>query len=218
MALSPEWRLGEAWLHSLHYTVRPSARIGQGGFGQVFIGERNPTGLIVAVKFGRVLDNKAAEQEVATLTTLQHKPHPNIMQLLHLWHKGQQLVTISDYAADDLYKMLRRRAVSSQLAWLFSKDCAEGLAHLHNTGVVRRDLKPSNLLIHLTPNPTLKISDFGAAFIQEASPTSKPAKSAKLTPAVVAPLVSLINHSCQGMFACLRAPLHIAMFHPISNV
>ena len=90
MARGPEWRLSEAWLHSLQYTGLPSARIGQGGFGKVYIGEHTQSGEIVAVKFGRILDSKAAEQEVSAIEMLQFRPHPNVMQLLHLWQRGQQ--------------------------------------------------------------------------------------------------------------------------------
>ena len=188
MSLGVEWRLAEAWLHTLQYTVRPSARVGQGSFGKVFIGENIRNGQVVAVKFSRILHTKAAEQEVAALNKMRQKPHTNVMQLLEVWRHGQQMVTISEYAADDLQKMLGRRAVSPAMAWMFSKDGAAGLAHLHQANIVHRDLKPANLLTHFSPIPVLKIGDFGSVCIEEAASNSKKKGSlqSKHTPAVVA--------------------------------
>ena len=110
------------------------------------------------------------------------------MQLLEVWRHGQQMVAISEYAADDLQKMLGRRAVSPAMAWMFSKDGAAGLAHLHQANIVHRDLKPANLLIHFSPTPVLKIGDFGSVCIEEAASNSKKKGSlqSKHTPAVVA--------------------------------
>jgi len=49
--------------------------------------------------------------------------------------------------------------------WSITRQMIEGLNHIHNLGVVHRDLKTSNILIGL--NKEIKIGDFGLAIFSK---------------------------------------------------
>ena len=73
--------------------------------------------------------------------------------------------------APDLSLHLRpdRRLAGPQVLHIAAR-LARALAHAHGHGVVHRDLKPANVLVDLSSD-TVKLTDFGAARIDQGTPT-----------------------------------------------
>ncbi len=141
-------------------------RLGVGGMGIVYRAVYTKTGTPVAIK---VLSPDLSddtqlqarfEREIAILKKLQH---PNIVKYYGGGKFGAQrfyaMELVQGGALESLLKEKR------QLPWEqvveFGMQIAKALEHAHAAGVVHRDLKPANLL--LTPEGTLKLTDFGIA-------------------------------------------------------
>lgn len=96
-------------------------------------------------------------REAAILATLKHT---NIVPLLSTHHdKQNQLILAFPYQPLTLATALTLPTLPALVPLLH--DMFEGLAYLHNQGIIHRDIKPSNLLL----SPTrLLIADFGTAW------------------------------------------------------
>jgi WD40 repeat protein len=155
----------ENWPHLSDFEVL--AVLGRGGMGIVYRARQLRLNRLVALKrlpgdTDRALGRSRAEAEA--LARLQH---PNIVQVHEVFeHDGStylalELVDGGPLAAH-LGKPQNPRATAELIATL-----AEAVQHAHTHGVVHRDLKPDNILLHHEALPrgfgTPKITDFGVA-------------------------------------------------------
>ncbi|KAI3813344.1 hypothetical protein L1987_18065 [Smallanthus sonchifolius] len=143
--------------------------IGRGTFGSVYVGSDRSTGALCAMKEVEVLpdDPKSAEsikqleQEIDVLSQLKH---PNIVQYygseivedrfyiyLEYVHPG----SISKYARDHCGGM------TESIVRSFTRHIVSGMAYLHSTNTIHRDIKGANLLVDA--NGVVKLADFGMA-------------------------------------------------------
>ena len=146
---------------------RVVARLGEGGFGTVYLAEQSePVRREVALKVikpgmdtRRVIARFAAEQQALALME-----HPNIARVLDagVTPAGRpffvmELVRgerITDYC-DQRRLDLRRRLE------LFLQVCG-AIRHAHQKGLIHRDIKPSNILVaDSADGPVPKVIDFG---------------------------------------------------------
>ncbi|KAI3503109.1 hypothetical protein L1887_31545 [Cichorium endivia] len=160
--------------HSLPKTPRKSRwqkgkLIGRGTFGSVYVSSNRETGALCAMKEVEILpdDPKSAEcikqleQEIDVLSQLKH---PNIVQYfgseivgdrfyiyLEYVHPG----SISKYARDHYGGM------TESIVRNFTRHIVSGLAYLHSTKTIHRDIKGANLLVDA--NGVVKLADFGMA-------------------------------------------------------
>ena len=153
--------------------------IGRGGFGQVWLARNRATGLLRAVKvISRSLVGAVdpAGREVVSITrleTIRHRHHPNLLDIQHVGQTDDYVFFVTDLADDvseqgvsfeDDYvpATLERRLKSGALPSDGCVECArqllEGLASLHEAGMIHRDVKPANCLF---VDGTLKLADFG---------------------------------------------------------
>jgi serine/threonine protein kinase/Flp pilus assembly protein TadD len=145
-------------------------RIGDGGFGIVYLAEQiEPVRRKVAVKIIKpgmdtreVIARFEAERQALALMD-----HPNIARVLDagatadagLPYFVMELVTgvpITEYCDLNL-------ATTRERLTLFTAIC-RAVQHAHQKGVIHRDLKPSNILVTLQDGrPVPKVIDFGVA-------------------------------------------------------
>lgn len=139
--------------------------IGQGGMGQVFKGEHQVMGRVVALKV--LPRSKSTPEAVANFTreirNLASLDHRRLVRALDAGHDGNVYYLVCEYVPGlDLRKLVRRDGPLDMVsAAKIAYHVAEGLAHAHSEGLIHRDVKPGNVLV--TPEGDAKLSDLGLA-------------------------------------------------------
>ncbi len=149
---------------------RIGKRLGIGGFGAVYLAERESDGHPVAIKvmLARVAVDESSRlkfaQEVKLLEALRHG---NIVSMISSGSAGGAFYFVMEYCpggslAD--YMTANGGRLTAKTALPILRQALEGLAYAHSQGVVHRDLKPANILLTGKPEgPVAKISDLGLA-------------------------------------------------------
>ncbi|PPS00209.1 hypothetical protein GOBAR_AA20455 [Gossypium barbadense] len=141
--------------------------IGRGTFGSVYVASNRETGALCAMKEVDIFPDdpkspeciKQLEQEIKVLS---HLKHPNIVQYygseivedkfyiyLEYVHPG----SINKYARDHC------GAITESVVRNFTRHILCGLAYLHSTKTIHRDIKGANLLVDASG--VVKLADFG---------------------------------------------------------
>jgi len=140
---------------------RLERRLGQGAFGQVWVGYDLNTGRQVAIKFYlyRAGVNWALSREVKHLVTMSTNRH--IVQVLQVGWEGDPPYYVMEYlengSLEDLLRRQGRLSVANAVSMI--TDIAKGLNHSHGKGVLHCDLKPANILLDQDWRP--RLADFG---------------------------------------------------------
>ncbi len=145
------------------YEVQFGRQIGSGSFGVVYTATFR--GRTVAVKkiHAHALRNSASisefQSEVAVLCTLKH---PNILAFMGACTKPPNLMIITEYMGrGTLFDVLHQS--QQRITWpmrrKFALDTCRGMRYLHDSKLLHRDLKSSNLM--LDDNFNTKVGDFG---------------------------------------------------------
>ncbi|MFD8538982.1 protein kinase domain-containing protein [Streptomyces rubrogriseus] len=206
-------------------------RIGQGGMGQVYLGE-SPGGEPAAVKVIKpsVVDSETRlrfAQEVEILKTVWGA---RIAALLDADPEADPPWLATEYVEGlDLSRHVASHGpLDALLTASLGATLAEALATVHKQGLLHRDLKPANVL--LGPNGP-KVIDFGLAVFAESSvsltaantvvgtPSCMPPEQANgekpLTPAVdVYALAAVLLFACSGHAPYRADNIHL-LFHQV---
>ncbi|MBI2571565.1 MAG: serine/threonine protein kinase [Candidatus Schekmanbacteria bacterium] len=142
--------------------------IGQGGFGQVFMGRLD--GELVAVKLVPATDDRAAARFRDEMRVLSSFTHSNIVRMLDVVHDPDlgAVGLVMEYVPDSLSAWLadpeRSAQLKGQVATRLLRDVLAALVYLETSGVLHLDLKPANILIAQRDGILVpKIADFGLA-------------------------------------------------------
>lgn len=144
---------------------RITAKLGEGGMGEVFRAEDTKLGREVAIK---VLPEEVSsdaerlarfEREARAVAALSH---PNILAIYDFGSQdGVTYAVMELLEGQTLREALANGPLPTRKAVEYSRQVANGLAAAHEKGIAHRDLKPENLF--LTRKGRLKILDFGLA-------------------------------------------------------
>ncbi|KAG1327908.1 L-type lectin-domain containing receptor kinase IX.1 [Cocos nucifera] len=143
------------------------AKLGEGGFGEVYKGVLHDTKQEVAIK--RISrDSKQGKKEyISEVTIISRLRHRNLVQLIGYCHERGDFLLVYEYMSN---KSLDYHLYSEErlLTWSERYEIAFGLAsallYLHEEWeqcVVHRDIKPSNVM--LDSEFKAKLGDFGLA-------------------------------------------------------
>jgi serine/threonine-protein kinase len=140
--------------------------LGRGGMGRVFLAQEELNGRQAAIK---ILAAELAqdtgflqrfEREIQTLSQLDH---PNIVRFYEAGFENNQYFYAMEYV--DGQSLEEALTAQGRLRWQEVLDAAiqvcHALRHVHDHGVIHRDLKPPNLL--RTATGQIKLTDFGIA-------------------------------------------------------
>lgn len=140
--------------------------IGAGGMSKVYLGEHTAMGHRVALKIlpaSRVKDPSLVERFHREARAIAALNHPNIVRAHDIDKEESFYYIVMDYVEglnlDDLVK--RRGPLDPEHAAYYIDQAADGLQHIHEAGMVHRDIKPGNLLLDRAG--TVRILDLGLA-------------------------------------------------------
>jgi serine/threonine protein kinase len=182
------------WQVSLNTKVFPDKVLGRGSFGTVYRGQyleqRHGKVLDCAIKFNdsqeELLQNYFKKECEISMNT-QHK------NLISSYESGvfrKRMYLVLEYAPNgslfDYLSRLDSKKMAEYEAKVVAGDILEGLAFLHDQGIIHRDLKLENIL--LSKNMTVKIADFGFAKKRRADGVSQ--QTILGTPSYVAPEIA----------------------------
>ncbi|MFH8708812.1 serine/threonine-protein kinase [Streptomyces rubrogriseus] len=206
-------------------------RIGQGGMGQVYLGE-SPGGEPAAVKVIKpsVVDSETRLRFAQEVEILKMVWGARIAALLDAGPEADPPWLATEYVEGlDLSRHVASHGpLDALLTASLGATLAEALATVHKQGLLHRDLKPANVL--LGPNGP-KVIDFGLAVFAESSvsltaantvvgtPSCMPPEQANgekpLTPAVdVYALGAVLLFACSGHAPYRADNIHL-LFHQV---
>jgi serine/threonine protein kinase len=140
--------------------------LGKGAFGRVNLGLHRLTRRLVAVKainMEFMKDESSKKKMNNEISILKMLRHPNVVKLLETFDTDKHhLIVMELCPGGDLLNYVRkRRKLNEKYAKFVFKQIMEGLAYLHDNGVVHRDIKLDNIL--LDGHGNIKIADFGVS-------------------------------------------------------
>ena len=151
---------------------RLTDQIGMGGMAIVYRAVDLRTGHNVAVKVLRPEYNEdrefisrfQREAEAASKMT-----HHNIVNLLDVGMDGENRYLVMEYVQGKTLKAViqERGKLNAPLACQIAIRILSALEHAHRNGIVHRDIKPQNILVH--EDGHIKVADFGIARIADSA-------------------------------------------------
>jgi serine/threonine protein kinase/DNA-binding beta-propeller fold protein YncE len=145
-------------------TCRILEQIGQGGMGTVYRAFQPSLDRVVAVKvISPVLvgDDTALERFRREAQTVASFRHPNILTVYDFGEQDGVTYLVSEFAAGGTLRSRMGTPLTLADAVAVLRPVAGALDYAHARGVVHRDVKPANVLIHA--DGSLVLSDFGLA-------------------------------------------------------
>ncbi len=151
--------------------------LGSGSHGTVYLASPSGTTQAVAMK---VLSLNAGAASSATSAafldtaaawrTLRHRDAITVLDAGI--DQGLAWLTMEVVPGSDLCRYTRApRLLPEALSIQICQRVAQVLAHAHRRGLVHRDVKPANVLVHW-PTQTVKLGDFGLARLADAANTA----------------------------------------------
>ncbi|MBA2662700.1 MAG: protein kinase [Bradymonadaceae bacterium] len=163
------------------------SELGRGGMGVVYRARDERLGRLVAIKtLSETLRSNAEARDLfieegRQLATLSH---PNLVAIFDVTTEGEQDVLISELVeGQNLDELLAREPLDLITALSVAIQMTEGIAYLHDQGVIHRDIKPANAM--LKPDGAIKLIDFGLA--RSLDQVMQKGTQARGTPAYMAP-------------------------------
>jgi serine/threonine protein kinase len=149
--------------------------IGSGGMASVYRARDEVLGRDVAIKLFRVASTNADdfERQQGEIAMLAALSHPGLVTLFDAGNDDsdplnpRSFIVMELVPGSDLRNTLDRGPLSSDEVRHIGADLADALHHIHEQGVVHRDVKPANILLAHSPGndtrPHPKLTDFGIA-------------------------------------------------------
>ena len=149
------------------------AAVGSGGLGTVYRARDVKDESTVALKMLNIVEEETQRRFVREFNILSRIRHPRIVRS-HRWglYAGKPYFSMDYISGRPLSDLIACAEDLERLrtAWLHPliRQIGEGLAYIHEHGVVHRDLKPSNIMIsEVEGEPEVTVLDLGLARFRE---------------------------------------------------
>ena len=148
-----------------------SRKLGEGGFGIVYLVQRKTDGLKLVMKKPKLESGVSMQDVQQEIEMMQRLKHPHIVRLVESYTESSgALIMITEFAdggdlADRLKKFPHGLA-GGEVKELFTQ-VLDAMKYVHSRRVLHRDLKPANIL--LTEGLSVKVGDLGLATQLKAS-------------------------------------------------
>lgn len=157
---------------------RIESELGKGGSGRVYRARHREDGRLAALKVLPPRDPETiavgAERFRREFELTRRVNHPRFAQAYELGSEGD-----AHYLAMELLDgPSLDRAITPEKPWAplpaarYFSEVLDGLAILHTSGIVHRDIKPGNLIV--TPQGSARILDLGSALVLKEEPPTRP--------------------------------------------
>jgi serine/threonine protein kinase/tetratricopeptide (TPR) repeat protein len=155
--------------------------LAKGGMGEVYEAEdRFLQGAHVALKtiLPNIANDPALQRRFEREVLIAREvTHPNLCPIYDIFHCEQPppnslFLTMKFLPGETLSARLRGAPIPTAEAQEIVKQMAAGLAAIHGAGIIHRDIKPNNVMLHGTGSEVrVCITDFGLARGYEAEPS-----------------------------------------------
>ncbi|ETN37185.1 uncharacterized protein HMPREF1541_08175 [Cyphellophora europaea CBS 101466] len=151
--------------------------IGKGSFGRVYKGRQKSSNKIVAIKvldiddadfsaYGEQKDEQIRDfdREIRILRQAQDSGAVNLNRMIEALPVHSQLWLICEHCPGGSVKTLMRATkdrLEEKFIVIVARELAKALKGLHEAGIIHRDIKAANVLVHEEGN--LQLCDFGVA-------------------------------------------------------
>ena len=149
---------------------RVMSKIGEGGMSNVFLAERESDGTQVALKIlnARPSDDKQMLQRfIQESALISDIDHPNVVRIFDKGFTDDYAYIAMEYFTGGSLKEVIAGGLSPRQALSLLAQAAAALAEIHRLGIVHRDVKPANMMLHA--DGTMVLADFGIAKRTEGS-------------------------------------------------
>ena len=147
---------------------RVISMLGQGGFGAVYLAEDDVLQRKVSIKLPhrhRVRTQSQLKRYMNEAMMVAQLDHPKIVPVYDVGKLPDGICyVVSKYIESETLADLIKRSMSPMTALTAVIDVAETLQHVHEAGIVHRDMKPANILV--SRDGEYFINDFGLAMIE----------------------------------------------------
>ncbi|XP_028802653.1 inactive protein kinase SELMODRAFT_444075-like [Neltuma alba] len=159
------------WMKDFSYTELWKATQGfsqknflsEGGFGSVYKAEL--TGITIAVKKLKNASLQGEKEFKSEVKLLGKARHENVVTLLGSCSEGMHKLVVYEYVCNGSLDQHLSQHSRTPLTWKerikVAIGVSKGLQYLHETNIIHRDVRPSNILITHDRQPVL--GDFGLA-------------------------------------------------------
>ncbi len=152
-------------------------RLGTGGMGVVYRGERIELGRAVAIKFlhGWVAEDPNTQKRFRIeAQAMSQLSHPCCVSIIDFGVEGGAPFMVMDFVTG---RTLRSRVheggpLPVKQALSLMRQVLAGLSHAHSKGIVHRDIKPDNIILTEATGlgDQVRILDFGLARLRDSAP------------------------------------------------
>lgn len=138
--------------------------VGKGGFGKVLLVQREGDLKVYAMKILKkqhVVNTRQVNATHAERRILQAIEHPFVVKLRYAFQSASKLYMVMDYySGGSLFYHLERNGIFPEnVVSFYAAEMTLALSHLHQHGVIYRDLKLENIL--MDSDGHIALTDFG---------------------------------------------------------
>jgi len=139
-------------------------KLGEGGFGKVFLVQRKDTEKLYAMKILKKSKLDHVYHRMHTISErqiLQNVNSPFVVKLHCAFQNSKNLYLVLEYlSGGSLFELLsKQKSLTEDSVRFYAAEITLALEDLHCRNIVYRDLKPENILVDL--NGHIKLTDFG---------------------------------------------------------